>query len=320
MILFYLAAVISPIHFFFVNPVYFTFFFDIQSQFENHDGSSDSTLSPYTDSPTSSSYVPMSSPNYSTASSYSSSQNQNYLPQAAMVTTQSHYHNHPFGLYRQYDKTATLADTMSSELTSPTNIGVHDARPVVVATTANAKQSESPQLSPVFKSEAAKQIIKEMTEKKVEGPRRRQIPREKRRHYTVSSSKPVLDLEDTFSKMVLFVSFNFRSFSLISLSSSTCISLCHSFSIYSYCYLILVATLKTVDLFITRISDNFQGMGRARDDLDMERALRPRINAPDVVRSTLSHKELKYNESTIDQLLGTPNKIVIPERYIPEQV
>ncbi|XP_015116086.1 uncharacterized protein LOC107040490 isoform X2 [Diachasma alloeum] len=62
-----------------------------------------------------------------------------------------------------------------------------------------------------------------------------------------------------------------------------------------------------------------RGMGRARDDLDMERALRPRINAPDVVRSTLSHKELKYNESTIDQLLGTPNKIFIPERYIPEQ-
>ncbi|EFN70178.1 hypothetical protein EAG_01495 [Camponotus floridanus] len=232
-------------------------------RFENHDGSSDSTLSPYTDSPTSSSYVPMSSPNYSTASSYSSSQNQNYSPQAAMVTAQSHYHNHPFGpLYRQYDKTATFADTVSSELTSSTNIGVHDARPVVVAPTANAKQSESPQLSPIFKSEAAKQIIKEMTEKKVEGPRRRQIPREKRRHYTVSSSKPVLDLEDTFSKM---------------------------------------------------------GMGRARDDLDMERALRPRINAPDVVRSTLSHKELKYNESTIDQLLGTPNKIVIPERYIPEQ-
>jgi len=74
-------------------------------------------------------------------------------------------------------------------------------------------------------------------------------------------------------------------------------------------------------LVITRDGDfDFQGMGRARDDLDMERALRPRINAPDVVRSTLSHKELKYNESTIDQLLGTPNKIVIPERYIPEQV
>ncbi|XP_039302148.1 uncharacterized protein LOC105199142 isoform X3 [Solenopsis invicta] len=229
-------------------------------RFESHDGSSDSTLSPYTDSPTSSSYVPMSSPNYSTASSYSPCQSQNYPSQAAVVAAQSHYHNYSLGPYRQYEKIGTLAGAMSPELTSPTNVGIHE-RPVA-ATTANANQSESPQLSPVFKSEAAKQIIKEMTEKRVEGPRRRQIPREKRRHYTVSSSKPVLDLEDTFSKM---------------------------------------------------------GMGRARDDLDMERALRPRINAPDVVRSTLSHKELKYNESTIDQLLGTPNKIVIPERYIPEQ-
>lgn len=61
-------------------------------------------------------------------------------------------------------------------------------------------------------------------------------------------------------------------------------------------------------------------MGRARDDLDMERALRPRINAPDVVRSTLSQKELKFNENMIDQLLGAPNKIFIPERYVPEQV
>ncbi|XP_071558758.1 uncharacterized protein [Temnothorax nylanderi] len=230
-------------------------------RFESHDGSSDSTLSPYTDSPTSSSHVPMSSPNYSTASSYSPCQSQNYPSQAATVAAQPHYHNYSLGPYRQYEKIGTLAGAMSPELTSPANVGIHE-RPAAAATTANANQSESPQLSPVFKSEAAKQIIKEMTEKRVEGPRRRQIPREKRRHYTVSSSKPVLDLEDTFSKM---------------------------------------------------------GMGRARDDLDMERALRPRINAPDVVRSTLSHKELKYNESTIDQLLGTPNKIVIPERYIPEQ-
>jgi lambda repressor-like predicted transcriptional regulator len=60
---------------------------------------------------------------------------------------------------------------------------------------------------------------------------------------------------------------------------------------------------------------------RARDDLDMERALRRRVaGAPDVVRSTLSQKELKYNETTIDNLLGTPNKIVIPERYVPELV
>ncbi|XP_055904217.1 uncharacterized protein LOC129940018 isoform X4 [Eupeodes corollae] len=57
---------------------------------------------------------------------------------------------------------------------------------------------------------------------------------------------------------------------------------------------------------------------RARDDLDMEVALRPRINAPDVVRSALGHGE-KISENTIDNLLLAPNKIVIPERYIPEK-
>lgn len=57
---------------------------------------------------------------------------------------------------------------------------------------------------------------------------------------------------------------------------------------------------------------------RARDDLDMEVALRPRINAPDVVRSALGPRE-KISENTIDRLFGAPNKIFIPERYIPEQ-
>lgn len=57
---------------------------------------------------------------------------------------------------------------------------------------------------------------------------------------------------------------------------------------------------------------------RARDDLDMEVALRPRINAPDVVRSALGPRE-KISTHTIDNLFGAPNKIVIPERYIPEQ-
>ncbi|XP_043523299.1 uncharacterized protein LOC122535651 [Frieseomelitta varia] len=226
-------------------------------RFETQDGSSDSTLSPYTESLASSSHLPMSSPNYSTSPSYSPSQ-QNY-------PVRSSHHQQPYyPPYRHYEnptirRNDNATEPVSPELLSPTSLDGQE-RQFGSSLTVNA--SNSPQLSPVFKSEAAKQIIKEMTEKKVEGPRRRQIPREKRRHYTVSSSKPILDLEDTFSKM---------------------------------------------------------GMGRARDDLDMERALRPRINAPDVVRSTLSHKELKYNESTIDQLLGTPNKIVIPERYIPEQ-
>lgn len=161
----------------------------------------------------------MSSPNYSTTSSYSL--NQNYPPQAA--TAVHYYHHSPPGPYRHYDggtasssmrAAGTLAGAMSPELTSPSNVGVHE-RPAAAATTASTvkNSSESPQLSPVFKSEAAKQIIKEMTEKRVEGPRRRQVPREKRRHYTVSSSKPVLDLEDTFSKMVLFVFTSFFSFS-----------------------------------------------------------------------------------------------------------
>ncbi|XP_068082968.1 uncharacterized protein kmr [Anabrus simplex] len=123
----------------------------------------------------------------------------------------------------------------------------------------------SPQLSPVFKSEAARAIVMEMSTMRDAGdqPRKRVVPKEKRRHYTVSSSRPLLDMESTLPRM--------------------------------------------------------QGSARSRDDLDMERALRPRLNAPDVVRSTMSHKDFKYNEDTIDSILGTPNKIVIPERYIPEQ-
>lgn len=58
---------------------------------------------------------------------------------------------------------------------------------------------------------------------------------------------------------------------------------------------------------------------RARDDLDMEVALRPRINTPDVVRSAVGPRE-KISENTIDKLFGAPNKILIPERYVPEQV
>ena len=102
-------------------------------------------------------------------------------------------------------------EPVSPELLSPTSLDGQE-RQFGSSLTVNA--SNSPQLSPVFKSEAAKQIIKEMTEKKVEGPRRRQIPREKRRHYTVSSSKPILDLEDTFSKMVSFLLFFFFFFLL----------------------------------------------------------------------------------------------------------
>jgi hypothetical protein len=50
----------------------------------------------------------------------------------------------------------------------------------------------------------------------------------------------------------------------------------------------------------------------------MDLALRPRMNAPDIVRSALGTRD-KISENTIDNLFGAPNKIFIPERYIPEQ-
>lgn len=57
---------------------------------------------------------------------------------------------------------------------------------------------------------------------------------------------------------------------------------------------------------------------RSRDDLDIERVLKPR-DAPDVVRSTYTgKKDSKISVSTIDNLFGVPDKIKIPERYIPD--
>uniref|UniRef100_A0A8D9AHW7 Pleckstrin homology domain-containing family A member 7 n=1 Tax=Cacopsylla melanoneura TaxID=428564 RepID=A0A8D9AHW7_9HEMI len=138
------------------------------------------------------------------------------------------------------------------------------------ATTLSSDSPSSSQVSPVFKSEAAKQIIQEVSNKENNGlavlkpghGQKRAIPKEKRRHHTVTSS-----------------------------SSS---------NPFRY--------------------DGLTNISRARDDLDMEVALRPRLNgAPDVVRSTLSRTDpVKFSAETIDSLLGTPGKIVIPERYIPE--
>ncbi|XP_044257653.1 uncharacterized protein LOC123006857 isoform X4 [Tribolium madens] len=132
---------------------------------------------------------------------------------------------------------------------------------------------KSPELSPIFKSEAARQIITEMSiQDTPKLTKRRAIPKEKRRHYTAPHNNLIMK----------------------SLNQ-----------------------LPTDDNAFDKMIGNDR---RARDDLDMERALRQRIDTPDVVRSTLSSKELKYNESTIDNILGTPNKISIPERYIPEQL
>merc|ERR1719445_2041170 len=63
---------------------------------------------------------------------------------------------------------------------------------------------------------------------------------------------------------------------------------------------------------------------RAIDDLDMEQALRNNADGglctPDVIKSALDPKSegSKISETTIDRLFGVPDKIVIPERYIPD--
>lgn len=129
------------------------------------------------------------------------------------------------------------------------------------------------ELSPVFKSEAAKQIITEMSGQNGKKQlNRRVVPKEKRRHHTAPHNN------------------------------------------------LIMKSLNQLPTDDSEFDKALVNTKRARDDLDMERALRQRIDAPDVVRSTLSNKELKYNENTIDNILGTPNKIRIPERYIPEQL
>lgn len=169
-----------------------------------------------------------------------------------------------------YDDTKDDLLSRQNSISSPNLPQCSDGR---TTSSTDISTDKSPELSPVFKSEAARQIITEMSiHDTPKQSNRRMIPKEKRRHYTAPHNNLIMKSlhqlptdNNAFNKMIL----NSR---------------------------------------------------RARDDMDMERALRQRIDAPDVVRSTLSNKELKYNESTIDNILGTPNKISIPERYIPEQL
>ena len=82
--------------------------------------------------------------------------------------------------------------------------------------------------------------------------------------------------------------------------------------------------LILTDFFQTQLI--FQEMGnggRSCDDLDMEQALKTDgLTTPDVIKSALDHKSegSKISETTIDSLFGVPEKIVIPERYIPDTV
>ncbi|KAF5285163.1 hypothetical protein FQA39_LY16751 [Lamprigera yunnana] len=187
-----------------------------------------------------------------------------------------------FGSMSKTESTIALDDVVpnnldnnkSSVILSRQNSTSHSSLPQLysdIRTALNLSSEKISELSPIFTSESAKQIIMEMTaHDMLKHTNRRIVPKEKRRHYTAPHNNLIIK-------------------SLNRLPTDN----------------------KDFDKLDTR---------RARDDLDMERALRQRIDAPDVVRSTLSNKELKYNENTIDNILGTPNKIIIPERYIPEQL
>ena len=56
----------------------------------------------------------------------------------------------------------------------------------------------------------------------------------------------------------------------------------------------------------------------------MEQALGPRgLSTPDVIKSALDQNNEavpKVNTSPFDNLFGVPDKITIPERYVPEPV
>jgi len=125
---------------------------------------------------------------------------------------------------------------------------------------AQSPEKEAP-LSPVFKSDAARRIVEELQTPEPERKQsaeqyRRAQPRPKRRHVTISSSRPIE--HEAASPPRLY--------------------------------------------------------GRASDDMALGRA----SSTPDVVKSSLTRVDPRFDANTIDTLLGTPQKIHIPERYVPE--
>ncbi|KAI8437601.1 hypothetical protein MSG28_011871 [Choristoneura fumiferana] len=159
-----------------------------------------------------------------------------------------------------YDKTISIS---TQYLNSPTDSSRTLTNDPLSKTSSIGSLTRHMELSPIFKSEAAKQIITEMSGDvpKNGSLHRRQIPKEKRRHYTAPHHLSAKTLNE-----------------------------------------------------LPKEAYNQDKMGRSLDDTDMERALRA---PPDVVRSALAPPQ-RYVDS-IDQLLAAPQKILIPERYIPEK-
>ena len=100
----------------------------------------------------------------------------------------------------------------------------HDPVPVHYGITSPGSSDVSPQLSPVFKSEAARAIVMEMAFMRDAGghnmehqPHRRAVPKEKRRHHTVSSSQPLLDIESSVSPNMVYTYYKACHFPLLAL-------------------------------------------------------------------------------------------------------
>ncbi|KPI99373.1 hypothetical protein RR46_03738 [Papilio xuthus] len=157
-----------------------------------------------------------------------------------------------------YDRTISLSTQYLNSPTDSSRTLTND--PLSKTSSIMSLTRSNIELSPIFKSEAAKQIITEVSDGHKNGSlHRRQVPKEKRRHYTAP----------------------------------------HHLS------------AKTLNEMPKDVYN--QDGSRSLDDADMERALRGA--APDVVRSALPRRA----EQSIDQLLAAPQKILIPERYIPEK-
>ena len=55
--------------------------------------------------------------------------------------------------------------------------------------------------------------------------------------------------------------------------------------------------------------------------MDIERTLKQPSDAPDLVQSTYGQNEnTEFKTNALDNLFGVPEKINIPERYVPDQV
>ncbi|XP_026497286.2 uncharacterized protein Kmr isoform X6 [Vanessa tameamea] len=192
------------------------------------------------------------SPKYPSSPSLS-----NYDYSRDMSSLSSSYHKS----YDKYDRTVSLSTQYLNSPTDSSRTLTND--PMSKTSSIVSLTRSNMELSPIFKSEAAKQIITEMSGENIKNGsmHRRQVPKEKRRHYTAPHHLSAKTLNEMPKDMY-----------------------------------------------------NQDALGRSLDDADMERALRGA--APDVVRSALPSRKMP---DSIDQLLAAPQKIIIPERYIPEK-